>query len=448
MWADTILVLGVNHKTAPVEVREKLTFTGGCEAPMLKLKNLPGCEEFCFLSTCNRVEVIFVSKAPEVTARAMRGFLFAESRLSDEEARRYSYFYQGQQAIDHLFRVAASLDSMIVGEPQILGQLKQAYREASERRCTGVILNKLLHKSFSVAKRIRTETSIGSSAVSISYAAVQLAKKIFGQLQDKQVLLVGAGEMAELAAEHLVAQGINQVIVANRTLERAVNLARRFNGSAITISEIVPHLETVDILISSTGAPDLILRKDEVKPVMRLRKNKPLFLIDIAVPRDLDPQLNELANVYLYDIDDLQSVVELNRSGREKEALKAGRIVDEETIKFLQWLEGMDVAPTIAAIRRKAESIREAELKKTLSHLQDLTPKQQKSLELMTAAIINKLLHDPILFLKAESQPAQKQKQLDMVRGLFGLDCNQAAPDRANDDLWPETEPRQKSIGS
>jgi glutamyl-tRNA reductase len=443
MWADTILIMGVNHKTAPVEVREKLAFSGGCETPLLKIKNLPGCEEFCFLSTCNRVESIFISKKPELTSRAMRGFLFTGSNLTDEEAQRYSYYHQGQEAIDHLFRVAASLDSMIVGEPQILGQLKQAYREASERRCTGVILNKLLHKSFSVAKRIRTETNIGSNAVSISFAAVQLARKIFGQLQDKRVLLVGAGEMAELAAEHLVAQGIRQVIVANRTLERAVNLARRFNGSAVGLSEIIPQLETVDIVISSTGASDLVLRKEEVKPVMKLRRNKPLFLIDIAVPRDLDPRLNDIDNVYLYDIDDLQSVVEINRSEREKEALKAGRIVDEETIKFVQWLENMEVAPTITAIRQKAEFIREAELTKTMAQLGHLTPKQKKSVEMMTAAIINKLLHDPIISLKKDNPTIMKQKQLEMVRSLFGLDNNQAGPEQTLDS-WENNEAQQK----
>jgi glutamyl-tRNA reductase len=443
MWADTIQVLGVNHKTAPVAVREKLALSGDCAAPLLTIKNLPGCRECCLLSTCNRVEAIFVSKEPEVTARAVRSFLFAGSQLPDEEARKYSYFYRGPEAVEHLFRVAASLDSMIVGEPQILGQLKQAYREANERQYTGVVLNKLLHKSFSVAKRIRSETNIGGSAVSISYAAVQLAKKIFGQLQDKRVLLVGAGEMAELAAEHLVSQGISQVIVANRTLDRAVNLARRFNGSAVGLSELVPQLEIVDILISSTGATDLILTKEEVKPVMRLRKNKPLFLIDIAVPRDLDPGLNDIDNVYLYDIDDLKNVVELNKGEREKEAVKAGRIVEEETLKFVQWLESMEVAPTITAIRQKAEAIRENELAKTLAQFRELTPKQEKSLQMMTAAIINKLLHDPILYLKEEVSPEEKQPRLEMARSLFGLDRTEAQPKQAND--YEQTDLRKKS---
>lgn len=444
MWAESIQILGVNHKTAPVAVREKLAFSGDCGEPLLKIRSLPGCQECCFLSTCNRVEAIFVSKEPEDTARAVRGFLFADSKLSDEETKKYSYFYRGQEAIEHLFRVAASLDSMIVGEPQILGQLKQAYREASERQYTGVVLNKLLHKSFSVAKRIRTETNIGGSAVSISFAAVQLAKKIFGQLQDKRVLLVGAGEMAELAAEHLIGQGISQVIVANRTLERAVNLARQFNGSAVALSELVPQLEIVDILISSTGATGLILKKEDVKPVMRLRKNKPLFLIDIAVPRDLDPRLNDLDNVYLYDIDDLKNVVELNKSEREKEALKASRIVAEETLKFVQWLGGMKVAPTITALRQKAETIRENELAKTMAQFRELTPKQEKSLQMMTSAIINKLLHDPILYLKAEASPEQKQLRLEMIRTLFGLD--QAESGQAQND--EQAEVRKKSAAS
>ena len=446
MWADTIFTLGVNHKTAPVEVREKLTLAGTCENPLLKIKNLPGCEECCLLSTCNRVEVIFVSKEPEVTASAVRRFLFANSDLSEEETERYSYLYRGRDAVEHVFRVAASLDSMIVGEPQILGQLKEAYRQACECQYTGVLLNKLLHKSFSVAKRIRTETNIGSSAVSISYAAVELAKKIFGQLQGKRVLLAGAGEMAELAAEHLIAQGISQVVVANRTLERAINLARRFKGSAVGLSEMIPQLEIVDILISSTGSPELILRKEDVKSVMRKRKNRPLFLIDIAVPRDLDPRLNDLDNIYLYDIDDLKNVVELNKSEREKEAAKATRIVEEETLKFSQWLENMEVAPTIAALRKKAETIRDAELNKTLANLPPLTGKQRKSVELMTSAIINKILHDPILSLKADGSADLKQRRLEMVRSLFGLDQEQAEGQNSKD--WPTVKEQKKSLGS
>lgn len=436
MLADRIMVLGVNHKTAPVEVRERLAFSGDCETPLRELKSVPGCEELCFLSTCNRVETYFVAKEHENTERAVRDFLFAGSNMSYEEAGKYIYLHRGQDAVNHIFRVASSLDSMVVGEPQILGQLKQAYREASERSCTGVIMNRLLNKSFSVAKRIRTETRIGSSAVSISYAAVELAKKIFGELKNKKVMLVGAGEMAELAAEHLVHQGIAEVVVCNRTLERAVTMARRFNGRAVSLVELVDQLVHVDILISSTGAPGYVLFKKDVKPVMRQRRNSPLFLIDIAVPRDLDPELNGLDNVYLYDIDDLQQVVELNKSARAQEAMQAERIVAEETMKFAQWLDTMEVTPTIVAIRQKADSIREAELARTVAQLPNLTPKDKKSLEVLTVAIVNKLLHDPIQFLK-NGLPSEehKQQRLDMARQIFGLDADSHASnnDHANE---------------
>jgi len=422
MLAESIVIIGVNHKTAPVAVREKLAFSGDCAGPLLTLMDIEGCQECCFLSTCNRVEVIFAAKDPAAAAVAVRGFLFARSGLADAEAQQYSYLYQGRDAVEHLYHVAASLDSMVVGEPQILGQLKQAYREALEHKTTGVILNRLLHKSFSVAKRVRTETNIGGSAVSISYAAVQLAKKILGNLQDKSVLLVGAGEMAELAAEHLVRQGIGRVIVANRTLERAVKLAHRFNGTAVGLAELTAQLAEVDILVSSTGATDLILTKDQVKPLMRQRKNRPLFLIDIAVPRDLDPELNDLDNVYLYDIDDLKNVVDVNKAEREKEALRAEGIVAEEVVKFGQWLEGMEIAPTITAIRQKANVIREAEVAKTLATLKSLSESERRSVEMLANALVNKLLHEPMIFLKNSTPHDNPALKLAFVRQLFGLD--------------------------
>ncbi|MBU0729082.1 MAG: glutamyl-tRNA reductase [Proteobacteria bacterium] len=424
MLVDSIVTLGVNHKTAPVAVREKLAFSGECESPLVRLSGLDGCDECCFLSTCNRVEVVMISRTPQESIAAVRKILFEKTNLTKEETEKYSYAHQGKEAINHLFRVASSLDSMIVGEPQILGQLKQAYREASESKNTGIILNKLMHKAFSVAKRIRTETKIGSSAVSISYAAVELAKKIFGNLKGKRVLLVGAGEMAELAAEHLINQGVAGVVVANRTFERAVKLARKFNGTAVALEEIVGQLEDVDILISSTGATELILNKNDLKPIMRQRKNRPLFLIDIAVPRDLDPKLNELDNIYLYDIDDLTNVVEINKSERDKEAATAERIVKEETLKFRQWVESLEVAPTIVELRKKAEEIRTAELEKTFAQLKDLSTNDKKAIEIMANALANKLLHDPILFLKSEASPEDKQNKLDLIREMFGLDKN------------------------
>jgi len=415
------MLLGVNHKTAPVEIRERLAFTNDPGAPYRALQIIPGCKEFSFLSTCNRVEVLFVAEEGEATERRIRDFLFAGS-MSYEEAGKYVYLHCGQAAITHLFRVGASLDSMIIGEPQILGQLKEAYRNAMERNCTGVILNRLMHKAFSAAKRIRTETAIGSSAVSISYAAVELAKKIFGNLNNKRAMLAGAGEMAELAAQHLVNQGVEEVVVANRTFERAVNLARCFNGRAVAFDELVPQLAHVDILISSTGAPDLILRKDDLKPIMRQRRNRPLLLIDIAVPRDLDPKLNDLENVYLYSIDDLANVVEINKAERDKEALRAEAIVAEETIKFMGWLGNMEITPTIVAIRRKAEEIRAGELERSLAGLANLSDQEKKSLDKMTAAIVNKLLHHPIIYLKGNGDGEELPQRLAAARRMFGLD--------------------------
>jgi glutamyl-tRNA reductase len=428
MSAEKIMILGVNHKTAPVEIRERLAFTNDPGTPYRELKVIPGCEEFTFLSTCNRVEVLFVSSTPGETEKKVRNFLFNNS-MSYEEAGQYVYLHQGEDAIQHLFRVGASLDSMIVGEPQILGQLKQAYREASEQDAAGLIVNRLMHKAFSVAKRIRTETEIGSSAVSISYAAVELAKKIFGNLKNKIAMLVGAGEMAELAAQHLMNQGVAEVLVANRTFERAVNLARCFNGKPVALEELIPQLEHVDILISSTGSPDIILHSQDVKPIMRKRRNQPIFLIDIAVPRDLDPKLNDLANVYLYGIDDLNNVVDINKAERDKEAVQAERIVTEETLKFMLWLGSMEVTPTIVTIREKADAIRKAELAKTLSNLNNLSEEEKQAIEKMTSTMMNKILHHPIIFLKKEDSHTNKKNKLAYFRKVFNLD-----PDPGNSE--------------
>jgi len=416
------MILGVNHKTAPVEIRERLAFASDPGTPYRELAVIPGCDEFCFLSTCNRVEVIFVSSTPAETERNIRDFLFNRS-MSYDEAGRYVYLHQGEAAIKHLFRVGASLDSMIVGEPQILGQLKQAYSDATEQDSTGMILNRMMHKAFSVAKRVRTETEIGSSAVSISYAAVELAKKIFGNLKNKRVMLVGAGEMAELAAQHLMNQGIAEVIVANRTFERAVNLARCFNGKPVSLEELIPQLEQADILISSTGSPEIILNSSDVRPLMRQRRNRPLFLIDIAVPRDLDPKLNDLENVYLYGIDDLNQVVDINKAERDKEALRAERIVSEETLKFMLWLGSMEVTPTIVAIREKADAIRKAELERTFSGMNNLSDKEKKSIDKMTSAMMNKILHHPIVYLKKDDDSIKDKKvKLALIRKFFNLD--------------------------
>ena len=422
MPAERLLLLGVNHKTTPVAVREKIALADGYDEPLTALKKVRGLKEYYLLSTCNRVEFLLVEQEGKNVEKSIIEFLFGKD-AKEEDVRKYLYIFEGQEAVTHLFMVAASLDSMIVGEAQILGQLKVAYRHASKLGCTGPLLNKLIHKSFSVAKRVRTETAIGSSAVSISFAAVQLAKKIFGNLQEKNVLLVGAGEMAELAAEHLVGQGVRSVVVANRTLTRAVNLAKRFNGKAVSMDELVAQLQNVDIIISSTGATDIILHKDDVKSVMRARMNKPLFFIDIAVPRDLDPKLNEIENVYLYDIDDLSSVVEMNRAERDKEAVKATRIVEEDSLKFERYYQGLSVTPTILELRQKVDAIGEQELEKTLSKLSHLSEGDRKHLEKMISAINAKVLHDPLMFLKADSCMGRdnRDKKVATIRELFGL---------------------------
>lgn len=422
MVAERILLLGVNHKTTPVEVREKIALSQGYTVPLAALKSIEGLKEYYLLSTCNRVEFLVVAEKGAEIEDQIISYLFGKN-ISREEGLKYLYVFEGEQAVHHLFMVAASLDSMVVGEAQILGQLKEAYRASSKFGSTGPLLNKLIHKSFSVAKRVRTETGIGSAAVSISYAAVQLAKKIFGSLDDKNVLLVGAGEMAELAAEHLVGQGVASVTVANRTLSRAVDLAKRFNGSAVSMDEFVSQLEKVDIIISSTGATDIILHRDQVKPVMRARRNRPLFFIDIAVPRDLDPGLNDLANIYLYDIDDLSNVVEINKAERDKEAVKASRIVDEETLKFERYLEGLSVKPTILELRNHLEEIGMGELEKTLSKLESVSNSDRKQLEKMISAINSKVLHNPLVYLKTNSCSGRdlSDKKLSIVRELFGL---------------------------
>ncbi|MDP2992067.1 MAG: glutamyl-tRNA reductase, partial [Deltaproteobacteria bacterium] len=315
----------------------------------------------------------------------------------------------------------ASLDSMVLGEPQILGQIKDAYRQAADQKTSGVILNRLLHKTFSVAKRVRTETGICSHAVSISFAAVELARKIFADLKGKRAMLIGAGEMAELAAEHLISNGVAEIVVANRTLERAIDLAQKFKGRAVSLDEVYDQLSKVDIIISSTGAPGLVINYDNVKSVMRARKNRPLFLIDIAVPRDIDPRTNEIDNVYLYDIDDLKGIIELNKAERQKEALRAERIVEEEVIKFRYWLQALDITPIIVSLREKAEQLRLKECRKTLSNMGSLTPEQEKAVHVLTTSIVNKMLHDPITYLKGKNSREHKDIYLDFARQIFNL---------------------------
>lgn len=417
-----IVLIGINHKTAPVEVRECIAFTEEESVSALRaLSGNPFIKEVLIFSTCNRVEVLVVAANKAEAIDATKDYIAEANKIPRAEFEDSLYIHEGDEAVRHIFRVASSLDSMVVGEPQILGQVKDAYRTATEVKASGVILNRLLHRTFFVAKRIRTETGIGDHAVSISYAAVELGRKIFGSLENKNVLLVGAGEMAELAVEHLIRNKAGQIYVANRTFENGVELARQFNGQPIRFEEITDSLERVDILISSTGSPDYVITRDQVKGVIRKRRNRPLFFIDIAVPRDIDPQVNRLSNSYVYDIDDLQGVIDDNIEDRRREAVKGERIVDEAVIHFREWYAGLEVVPTIVALRNKLESIAETEIKKTLQS-NKVPEVSSGAIEKMAAALINKIMHDPTMFLKKDTMPGDKSKHIDTVRKLFKLD--------------------------
>jgi len=417
-----VVIVGLSHKTAPVEIREKVAFSPtAMEQPLHTLVELPDVNEGVIVSTCNRVELYAVSRNPDAAEQQLRRFFSSWHELDPEELEKHLYAFQGEEAIRHVYRVSASLDSMVIGEPQILGHIKTAYGYATEFKTAGIILNRLLHKAFSVAKRVRNETEIASNAVSVSFAAVELARKIFDTLEDKTVLLIGAGEMCELAAKHFVTSGVPRVLVTNRTLERAEKLAEEFNGRAIPFETFPDQLDQADIVLTSTGAPDYILSRTQVDETLKRRRNRPMFFIDIAVPRDIDPAVNKLANVYLYDVDDLQGVVQANLKQRQKEAKKAEAIIDDEIGQFYKWLSELDIVPTIVALRKQFDEIRRQELEKTLSKNSAFGDTERKALEGLTNAIINKLLHAPIANLKRSQDDPVGDTYVDAVRALFEL---------------------------
>ena len=418
-----IILIGLNHTTAPVELRECIAFTPEDAVVSLnQLKQESDIEEVLVYSTCNRVEILMVSKNPSAAAELATQYIANLHHISAAQFEPYLYRWEDDQAVRHVFRVASSLDSMILGEPQILGQIKSAYHSAIQENASGLILNRLMHRAFFIAKKIRTETGIGDRAVSISYAAVELSKKIFDTLEAKKVLMIGAGEMAELAVEHLLRQRVGKLFVANRTFERGIALAERFNGTAIRLEEIPSLLEQVDIVISSTGSTQLIITRDQVKAAMRTRRHKPLFFIDIAVPRDIDPEINRLNNAYVYDVDDLQNIIEENLADRKKEALKGERIVDEGVIRFREWYDNLNVIPTIVSLRNKFRGIIEAEIAKTLPHIQPEGTPDDASIHKMIDAMVNKIMHDPTRLLKQEGHHIKKPVYLDVARRLFKLD--------------------------
>ncbi len=415
-----IAVVGLNHKTADVELREKLAFNGPkLEEGLQKIKEIPGIRETIIISTCNRVEIYLHVQDVEKAYVAIKDFFVAFFEIRGDSLDTALYLHKDMAAVKHIFRVASSLDSMVVGEPQILGQLKDAFDFALEKKATGVLLNRLLKKAISVAKRVRTETRIAENAVSISFAAVELAKKIFTDLAGKSFMLLGAGEMAELAAKHMMNNGVQDIIVANRTYERGCELSREFNGRAIRFEDFPAELVHTDIVICSTGASTFVLHKEHMQKVMKERKQKPVFIIDIAVPRNVDPGINDMDNVYLYDVDDLQGVVETNISERQKEAAKAEAIVEDEIETFRRWMLTLNSVPTVIALRERAEAIRKDELERFFNRFPSFGEKERKAIEGMAGAIINKLIHAPTVALKNDTE--DKDVLIALIKRLYDL---------------------------
>lgn len=412
-------LIGVNHKTAPVEVRERLAIPDARLPEALKrLAEHPGVDEGLILSTCNRVEVLAQTKNGTVD---LRGFLRDYFELNPTDYEPHLYEYREGEAVRHLFRVTSSLDSMVVGEPQILGQVKEAYATA---RAVGAVhsqLDLLLTRAFAVAKRVRTETAVGSSAVSVASVAVELAKKIFGSLQGKHVYLVGAGKMSELAARHLLAHGAESIFVANRTYDRAQQLAAKFEGQAILFEQLYETCDRADIVITSTGAPHAIFRREHGELFLGRRKNRPMFFIDIAVPRDVDPEMNKLDGIFVYDIDDLQQAVSSHVDDRRKEAERAEFIITGEVERFQARLQALDVVPTIVSLQDHLETIRQAEIDRVRARLGTLSPEQELAVEALTRGIVSKIMHTPISALKTAAREQEATTVIDLVRRLFNL---------------------------
>jgi glutamyl-tRNA reductase len=426
-------LIGVNHKTAPIEVRERLAIPESKLPDACKrLGEFPGIDEGMILCTCNRVEVLANTRNGHAD---LRGFVRDFFQLPDASLDQHLYEHREKDAVRHVFRVTSSLDSMVVGEPQILGQVKEAYATA---RAVGTVrsqLDQLLTRAFAVAKRVRTETAVGSSSVSVASVAVELAKKIFGNLQGKHVYLVGAGKMSELAARHLLAHGAASIFVANRTYDRAIRLAQKFDGQAIEFSRLYETCDRADIVITSTGAPHAIFRREHGEMFLSKRKNRPMFFIDIAVPRDVEPGLNKLDGIFVYDIDDLQQAVASHVADRRKEAERAEAIVINEVERFHARIQTLDVVPTIVSLQDHLETIRQAEIDRVRGRLGPMSPEQELAVEALTRGIINKIMHTPISTLKSAARESEATTVVELVRRLFNLqEKRAAAAPKSNDD--------------
>jgi glutamyl-tRNA reductase len=419
----TFQLIGLNHRSAPLEVRERFAISESKLPDAVQLfARHPGIEEGMIVSTCNRVELLARSRNG---GSDLRAFLAAYFKIDPRQFDHHLYEYADKEAIRHLFRVTASLDSMVVGEPQVLGQVKEAYAVARAVGTVSSQLDALVTRAFAVAKKVRTETAVGSSAVSVASVAVDLAKKIFGTLGGKTVMLVGAGKMCELAARHLLAHGAGSIFVYNRTLERARNLARKFGGQALPWDQLYESADKADIVITSTGAPVAIFRREHGEKFLARRRNRPMFFIDIAVPRDVDPEVNKLDGIFVYDIDDLQQVVATHVADRRREAQRAEAIIDDEVERFLARMQTLDVVPTIVSLQEHLETIRQAEIDRVRGRLGELSPEQELAIEAMSRGIINKIMHTPITTLKSAAREEQGTTVIDVVRRLFNLQHKQ-----------------------
>jgi glutamyl-tRNA reductase len=435
------LVTGLNHKTAPIELRERLAFAREALPEATRaLLGEPGVKEAMILSTCNRVELMVSHNGLEPQ---LPGFLAKQFSLDPSVIEPHLYRYQDEEAVRHMFRVAASLDSMVVGEAQILGQVKQSWSVARELGAVKGPLDKLLQGAFTAAKRVRSETEIGSSSVSIASVAVDLARRIFGSLDGKRVLLVGAGKMSELAARHLMQHGADSMMVANRTYDRALRLAEQFLGQAIRFEDLHARAHEADIIITSTGSSEHIFGIEHAQQILHKRKNRPVFVIDIAVPRDVDPQINRLEGIFLYDIDDLQSVAVSNLVDRGREAERAEAIIAEETERFRRRIRTIDIAPAIVEVQGTAEELRQAELHRQQKLLQSLSPEQQAAVESLTRGLMAKFLHLPMQAMKSAARDGDAAA-LETIRSMFGTPAPTAKPVESAPSADP-AEPRKDS---
>ena len=418
-----ILATGVNHRTAPVEVRERLAFRDhNLPTALCELRSRSPVSEVAILSTCNRAELYTVSSEPEAAQREVVAFLGEFHSIDPKDVVPHLYQHTDEHAARHLFRVAAGLDSMVLGEGQILGQVRHAMLSASEAGTSRAFLNELFQRSLHIGKRARSETAIHRGAVSISSAAVDLAKNVFGDLKGRKALVIGAGEMSEQTLKHLVDAGVESVIVANRTFQRAVDLAERYQGEAVTFDEFPAQMVQADIVVSSSAAPHPIVTVDKLKPQLGNRRGRPLFLVDIAVPRDVEPEVGNLPNVYLFDIDDLQGVADKYRAERAKEATKVEGLVEHEIHRFMSWLGGRGALPLVKDLRQQVEAVRDAECEKFLRKMPTLDEKEQQLVRQMMHSFANKMLHSPTLEIRKRAGDQDESEYVEAVRRLFGLD--------------------------